>query len=306
MGLTVVRHGGDNREETSISVAKALPATKKAFVVGANGEADAMEKGKKVDLNSLDNSAFATPKTYITYDTEKVDDALENIKEGYSVELVERETTEFYGELIPGTKIEKGTEVLSYSNDDLSSAAIASGGTGKTYNEIVLGTVGSLPTNNVLLATSDTLKTEVVDGKNVVTVNTNTPKDLSNPTGDKVKIVLKEKDQKIDGRLPLSEDGKLLDTTKAEDIAKFNKFDTLTSWTASEKSTTEPTVTATYKMTAAAKEENTVKAEELYDGVVLTAKGTELAAELANAKENAASADEALVKIGTVTKGALV
>ena len=42
-GFTVERFGGDNREETSLEVARAIEGrAEKAFVVGANGEADAM------------------------------------------------------------------------------------------------------------------------------------------------------------------------------------------------------------------------------------------------------------------------
>ena len=41
MGFSVARFGGDDREETSIKVAKEVGSTS-AFVVGANGEADAM------------------------------------------------------------------------------------------------------------------------------------------------------------------------------------------------------------------------------------------------------------------------
>ena len=45
MGFKVERLGGDNREETSLEVADVLVnggTNNKAFVVGANGEADAM------------------------------------------------------------------------------------------------------------------------------------------------------------------------------------------------------------------------------------------------------------------------
>ena len=41
-GFTVNRIGGNNREETSLKVAKEIKGAKEAFVVGANGEADAM------------------------------------------------------------------------------------------------------------------------------------------------------------------------------------------------------------------------------------------------------------------------
>ena len=42
LGFSVERYGGDNREETSLEVAKAMGSLDKAFVVGAEGEADAM------------------------------------------------------------------------------------------------------------------------------------------------------------------------------------------------------------------------------------------------------------------------
>ena len=42
MGFKVDRLGGDNREATSLEVAEAIGTTNTAFVVGANGEADAM------------------------------------------------------------------------------------------------------------------------------------------------------------------------------------------------------------------------------------------------------------------------
>lgn len=42
MGFSVVRYGGDDREETSIKVANALTGATTAYIVGANSEADAM------------------------------------------------------------------------------------------------------------------------------------------------------------------------------------------------------------------------------------------------------------------------
>ena len=42
LGFSVERYGGANREETSLEVAEAIGNDDKAFVVGANGEADAM------------------------------------------------------------------------------------------------------------------------------------------------------------------------------------------------------------------------------------------------------------------------
>ncbi|WP_270839117.1 cell wall-binding repeat-containing protein [Peptacetobacter hiranonis] len=42
MGFSVVRYGGDDREETSIKVANALTGATTSYIVGANSEADAM------------------------------------------------------------------------------------------------------------------------------------------------------------------------------------------------------------------------------------------------------------------------
>ena len=47
LGFSVERYGGDNREETSLEVAEAMGAKTDAFVVGANGEADAMSIAAK-------------------------------------------------------------------------------------------------------------------------------------------------------------------------------------------------------------------------------------------------------------------
>lgn len=248
------------------------------------------EKGNKVE----------GAETYIATEG-AVKSVLDQAKEGYTVELVERKTNEFYGELIPGEKIEKGTEVINYDNKkDFENIATTS----EIYKQIVVGTLGDKEgTNNVLLASTGTLSTEGTGDEKVLLVKTNKPEDLSKPGDTDAKVVIKLAggSQKIDGRLPLTADGKLLDYTKKSDIAKFDHFDTLTTWTASKEIKDEPTVTATYKMTAEAKEENTIKAEELYDGVVLTAKGTELAAELANAAketgEEVSTATKALVRI---------
>ena len=53
LGFKVERYGGDNREETSLEVAEAIgtDADNKAFVVGANGEADAMSIAAKAAEN---------------------------------------------------------------------------------------------------------------------------------------------------------------------------------------------------------------------------------------------------------------
>ena len=52
-GFKIERYDGDNREETSLAVAEALGNTTKAFVVGAEGEADAMSIASVAAENTL-------------------------------------------------------------------------------------------------------------------------------------------------------------------------------------------------------------------------------------------------------------
>ena len=68
LGFDVVRYGGDNREETSLKVAEAIEAKTgtltNAFVVGAEGEADAMSIAA-VASNDLDNNTTGVQSTPI-------------------------------------------------------------------------------------------------------------------------------------------------------------------------------------------------------------------------------------------------
>ena len=233
-------------------------------------------KGNKVD------------ETYIATDA-AVKTVLDKAKEGYTVELIERDTTEFYGEIIPGKKITKGTEVITYNPT-------------KDFDTLLNDTKAAIKVESAKNKLVDDF--EVSTDKDALTVKINKLKNPANAADGKETITLTEKNQKIDGRLPLTADDKLLDYAVVEDVQKFDHFDTLTTWTASEKFTSDPTVKDTYKMTAASEnDENTYKASDLYDGLALTAKGTELASDIANAKENKTGNDEELVKVSARPTG---
>ena len=235
-------------------------------------------KGNKVDLNSLSSADFNTPSTFETYDVTKVGAALKNIKSGYTVEVIERGTTEFYGELIPGTTPRKETLNGEYTpSTEFDDTSIA---TGATFNSIKPSTAGT----NVLVKSlaNDVDKT---GKKDKLTVEINKLKNPSDASKGNVTITLTSESKKIDGRLPLTSDNKLLDYTKKEDINAFDHFDTLGTWAQSTEIKTNPTVSATYKLTSVAEDPNAIKASDLYDGMLLTAKGTELLSDLTNAAE---------------------
>ena len=67
LGFDVVRYGGDNREETSLKVAEAIEAKtgtlSDAFLVGANGEADAMSIASVAvqDSNTIEDKIQSRP-----------------------------------------------------------------------------------------------------------------------------------------------------------------------------------------------------------------------------------------------------
>ena len=77
LGFKVERHGGDNREETSLAVAEAIEDKKgsleNAFVVGADGEADAMSIAAKA--SELERPIIVAKKGGLT------EDAIDTLKD---------------------------------------------------------------------------------------------------------------------------------------------------------------------------------------------------------------------------------
>ena len=73
LGFKVERHGGDNREETSLEVAKAMGTVTDAFVVGAEGEADAMSIAAKA--SELERPIIVSKKGGLT------EDAIDTLKD---------------------------------------------------------------------------------------------------------------------------------------------------------------------------------------------------------------------------------
>ena len=256
-------------------------------------------KGNKVDLNKINTNITSKEVTYDVKDVEKIFNAtgVANLKSGYTVELVRRETSEFFGELLPGiapkrasdSKIEKYTPATDFANVDDSS---------NVYKQIVIDSV-----NNKLLdmkANSNSpLKSEGTGADAKLVVSTNKLKNSADVADGKVAITLTKDSDKIDGRLPLTSDNKLIDYTKTSEINDFDHFAPLETWVQGTEVTTAPKKEAEYKLTAKAENENAVKASDLYDGMVLTAKGTELLSDLTNAAEAIGSTVSDVTEAGT-------
>ncbi len=83
LGFKVERYGGDNREETSLEVAKAIGNTSSAFVVGAEGEADAMSIAAvaSTDLDNNWNNGTQTTPIIVSKKGGLTEDAIDALKD---------------------------------------------------------------------------------------------------------------------------------------------------------------------------------------------------------------------------------
>ena len=317
-----------NATFASTEVQALMGAGKSAYGIKVVGE-----DGKDKDLTKLD--ATASTKTYgskinnVTYTISDVANVLkeDNITDlaGCTIQLVKLSTTNFKGQVIPGTEIKKveGTEenyepradfIVADDEDadgkalkdsvgigaDVNAATTASNGyvasvvgVGKKYN-ITNGNENDSTTAN---PSNDYFKE--------VKLTTKVPTNVADPSNNPVEIYLDSTKKKLDFTLPLDSKGNLLDATKAVGTNTFAGFETKSEWKASKLVEEAPANVASYKINAVSNDENTYKASDLYDGVVLTAKGTELAAELANAKANTSDGNDnhALVKISAEPSG---
>ena len=83
LGFKVERYGGDNREETSLEVAKVIGNTSSAFVVGAEGEADAMSIAAvaSTDLDNNWNNGTQTTPIIVSKKGGLTEDAIDALKD---------------------------------------------------------------------------------------------------------------------------------------------------------------------------------------------------------------------------------
>ena len=237
-----------------------------------------------------------------TYTTAKVKAALENLTAGDKVEVFERDTVDFYGQTLPGkTAPAKTTSPIKYTKGasrDFDTAKL-----NDTKKEIFVFSNDNAYSKNKLVKSIVANNTGTNATKLTVTLNklTNIKDDTSNEI-----IELTEDNTKIDGRLAFDEKGNLLDVTKSEDVQKFDHFGELVSWKATaEEDNKGAELKDTYTIGEKPVDETkeTLKVSDLFDGIALTARGTEILSDLTNAKTAAEDAgiatNKALVRLGT-------
>ena len=216
--------------------------------------------GKEVALNTIDSSVTGN----VTYDIKEIEKILSNdaLKADMTVQVVERKTTEFLGQIIPGTQIEATGKVEKYGVDDFQN-----------------------PTTNIVdPASNDFVKEIKVNDKETgATVTLEAIKDLTASKEENVKIELNTESDELNFNLPLDKDGKITDKVQecvgfATKASKYQK---------SAEITADPEVKESYKLVDDSKkaEQVTYLAKDLYDGLALTAKGTEIQKDIENAKK---------------------
>ncbi len=298
-------------------VAKLMQKDKSAFGVKVVGK-----DGKDLDLTTLGVTGAASTtlgskvKNNVTYDinaVSKILDAKTNAAklDGCTIQIVERKTTNFKGQVIPGTEITKveGTEVVYDEKTDFH----ANKADAKFDASSTLGTALDMSNNKYISAIEgvgtaydeSTDKEDSTPGTDSyfkrIKIVTNKLEDGGDANSNLV-INLDGTSKKIDGTLPLDAEGNVLDYKSDKDVSKLAKFETVSQWKASETIVEAPTNVDSYKITSVTDTENMYKASDLYDGLALTAKGTELATDLQNAADLEKTAANRLVKISAVTK----
>ena len=230
-------------------------------------------------------------KTDTTYKTTEVKAALADLKSGDKVEVYERETTNFKGQLIPGKGLDNNSELVAstYVASDFT--------TGQATTESQLRPDSS---NNKMVTNISTTAdgTTLTLGKHVSATND------ANQT-----LSLKADDTRLDGSLPLDADGNVLDFTNIADVEKFDKFENYyNNWKPCEEAKDKGAkVIETYTIGEETTDETkeTLKASDLYDGLALTARGTEISADYKNANEAAAeegvAENNGMVRISAVS-----
>ena len=224
-----------------------------ADILGGSGN------GFNVPSDKLDST-----KT-ITYDLGMIESILtaDELVKDMTVQVVERKITEFLGQIIPGTLIEATGKVDTYKVADFEES--------------------NLKKNIVDPANNDFVK-EIKANKEGTgaTVTLEALKNLTDEKEGNVTIELDTKSDKLNFSLPLDKDGKI-----TEKVQECVGFATETTYQPSSEIKADPEVKSAYKMVDDSKkhEEETLLASDLYDGLALTARGTEIQTDIENAKK---------------------
>ena len=220
----------------------------------------------------------------IAYDVKTIEDILTSDKlvEDMTVQIVKRKTTEFLGQIIPGTQIEVTGGTAKYTVDAFSDAKIAELGKDSTKN-----------------LSSFIKEVKANDSKTGATITLKALKNISNEKEGNVTIELDTTKNQLNFDLALDANGKITD--KIQECVGFAEVAT---YQKSAEITAAPEVKSAYKMVDDSKkhEEETLLASDLYDGLALTARGTEIQTDIENAKKVNKETKKALtVELGNNT-----
>ena len=227
----------------------------------------------------------------------KVDAAvtlINGLNSGESIKVYKRTAEKFGGEIIVGSPITvTDSTVAKYTTAELVNVSVVATAfeneaklKGKQTSNALSKLVKSIAVNNDK------------DGV-IITLNA-----LDENNTEKT-IALKNGDEKLDFQLAYDKDGNLIDTTDVSQIQKFDHFGKKVTAYNKSKKVNDKTLSATYKVVADKNEDETLNASDLYDGFALTARGTEILADLKNAADKAEeeieSPTNALVQLAKTT-----
>ena len=252
------------------------------------------ENGKAIDLTTAGNKFAATNTVSgdntLTYNIADIKAILADtdLKENMTIQVVERENSKFLGQVIPGSQIVGNgvSEANKFTADAFANVS--------TFENATHANITS----------KDFIKSVEVDAKaGTAKVTLKAVKDLTAEKAEYISFDFKAGDEKLNFSLPLDSEGNLItDTAKVQDCVGFAKKET---YTKSQLTKADPEVKAEYKLVDDSKkvEQVTYLASDLYDGLALTAKGTEIQLDLENAKkvalENGRKENQATVQLST-------
>ena len=242
------------------------------------------KEGKEVDLKTVGGDNNET----VTYDLAQIEKILKSdnkkLVADMTVQVVERGTSTFLGQIIPGSEIKPNGGTSKYETSDFADLE----------NKVVNASSNAF----VKDVTSNKTNTEAV-------VTLEAVKDLAAEKQENLTITLTLESDKLNFDLPIDAKGNLITDNKK--VQECVGFATKENYFKSEEIKAEPKVEKEYKLVddSTKAEEVTYLAKDLYDGLALTAKGTEIQLDLENAKkvakENNRTAAQTTVKLAGVT-----
>ena len=210
----------------------------------------------KIDGKKIDATTGGTDDT--------IEGLLAKITVGSKIEIFEKENSTFLGQVIPAKEAPKAVnEGAKYEANDLKVASFDA---------------DDYKNNNKFVKDATCTK----DGEGTIVLN------ALDSNNSNIKLKMSEGKVKYDLNLPVDKDGNLLDRatgSDADEIQNCVGFLTDAQWAGGYVTTAEPKKIETITVTEDAPSEDviTYKASELYDGTLLTEKGTELLNDIKNA-----------------------